>query len=195
MNEPRTPEYFERLYTRDPDPWCFATSDYEHGKYAATLAALPHPHYARAFEVGCSIGVLTRQLAARCTEVLAVDVAGAALRQAETRCADLPGVTFANMVIPGQWPAGTFDLMIYSEVIYYFSPEGRRDAAGRSVQSLRPGGAIMLVNWHGPIDDVGPIDSGGTGDASAEEFIAAVAPTLRPILQQRAEKYRLDVLA
>ena len=42
MNEPgyADPGYFERLYARDPDPWRFATSEYERDKYAATLAAL-----------------------------------------------------------------------------------------------------------------------------------------------------------
>ena len=34
------PEYFESLYTKNPDPWRFATSEYERGKYEATLAAI-----------------------------------------------------------------------------------------------------------------------------------------------------------
>ena len=46
-----TPSYFEGLYAADPDPWRFATSDYERDKYAATLAALPRRHYARALDV------------------------------------------------------------------------------------------------------------------------------------------------
>ena len=37
------PGYFEQLYASDPDPWRFATSDYERDKYAATLDALPPP--------------------------------------------------------------------------------------------------------------------------------------------------------
>jgi hypothetical protein len=52
--------YFDALYARDPDPWRFATSDYERAKYRATLAALPGPLLGAALEVGCSIGVLTR---------------------------------------------------------------------------------------------------------------------------------------
>ena len=54
------PGYFEQLYSRDPDPCRFATSEYERSKYAATLAAVPGQHQS-CFEVGCSIGVLTRQ--------------------------------------------------------------------------------------------------------------------------------------
>ncbi|MBC7799369.1 MAG: methyltransferase domain-containing protein [Gemmatimonadaceae bacterium] len=189
MEPPRTPAYFDALYARDPDPWQFATSEYERDKYAATLAALPNPRYARAFEVGCSIGVLTRQLATRCDTVLAVDVAQAALNQATERCADRPGVQVARMVVPQDWPEGSFDLFVFSEVLYYLTQADRLLTAQLTLRALRPGGAIVMVNWHGPTD------GGGTGDATAEEVIAACAPHLRPVTQQRAERYRLDVLS
>src|SRR3954468_16640037 len=108
-----TPGYFERLYSSAPDPWRFATSDYEREKYAATLDALPPGQFTRAFEVGCSIGVLTRQLASRCDEVLAVDVSATALHQAEERCEDQPWVEFAQMAVPEEWPEGQFDLILF----------------------------------------------------------------------------------
>ena len=186
---PVTPEHFDRLYATDPDPWKFASSEYERDKYAATLAALPRPRFARAFEVGCSIGVLTRQLAARCDAILAVDVAEAALQAAATRCQDQPHVQFARMVVPQDWPPGAFDLILFSEVLYYLNDTDRAAATRLSLQSLLPGGAIILVNWHGPTDGF------CTGDDAAEAMTAACAPALRPITQQRAEKYRLDVLS
>jgi hypothetical protein len=37
------PEYFDALYTADPDPWKFATSPYERAKYTLTLNAMPKP--------------------------------------------------------------------------------------------------------------------------------------------------------
>ncbi len=61
--------YFETLYSQSVDPWDFRTSPYEQRKYAATLDILSRPRYARALEVGCSIGVLTRLLAGRCDRV------------------------------------------------------------------------------------------------------------------------------
>ena len=61
--ETMTPAYFDQLYAVDDDPWQLATSDYEQAKYARTLAALPRSRYGSALEVGCSIGVLTTQLA------------------------------------------------------------------------------------------------------------------------------------
>ena len=94
QNQPNTlpPDYFDHVYQANRDPWNFETSPYEREKYAATLAALPRPHYAKAFEIGCSLGVLTAQLAPRCGHLLAVDVSEAALAQARARCAALPQV-------------------------------------------------------------------------------------------------------
>lgn len=184
------PDYFERLYADNPDPWDFATSDYEHRKYAATLAALGDAgtRFRRAFEVGCSIGVLTRQLAARCDALLGVDVADRALDAARARCDDLPGVRLERMVVPDEWPDGRFDLILFSEVLYYLGLDGITQAAERTLASLDPGGTVLLCNWHGPTDGACP------GDEAAERFIRTCAPTLSPVLHQRAEKYRLDLL-
>lgn len=182
------PNYFEQLYTRDPDPWQFATSEYERDKYAATLEALPPGRFRQAFEVGCSIGVLTRHLAPRCDTLLAVDVAEAALRQAEDRCEDQPWVEFAPMAIPAQWPEGEFDLILFSEVLYYLGIPGIHEAARRTLASLAPGGTVVLVNWHGATDGA------CTGDEAADMFIADCRPRIVPTFHRRAQKYRLDVL-
>ena len=41
------PDYFRELYRLDDDPWNFETSDYEHGKYARSLAALDGRRFER----------------------------------------------------------------------------------------------------------------------------------------------------
>ena len=92
--------YFEELYARDPDPWDFATSEYEAAKYDATIAALA-PRYASALEVGCSIGVLTARLAERCERLLAIDVAEGALAHARERA---PRATFERREIRRSGP-------------------------------------------------------------------------------------------
>ena len=188
MSEPgyADPGYFERLYAGDPDPWRFATSDYERDKYAATMGALPNRRFASGFEVGCSIGVLTKQLADRCDRLLGVDVSDIALDQARQRC---PGVVFENMDLRSAWPPGQFDLILFSEVLYYLGLDGIRRAAAHTVSSLAPGGVVGLVNWFGPTDGA------CTGDEAAELFISASASRLCPTTQVRAEKYRLDVLS
>ena len=181
-------EYFERLYAHDPDPWRFASSEYERDKYAATLAALPPRRFARAFEVGCSIGVLTRHLAERCDVLLGADVAEGALAQARERCAGLFHVKLSRMVVPQDWPDGRFDLILFSEVLYYLGLPGLHEAAARTLDGLAPGGCVLLVNW------LGPTDGACSGDEAAELFIADCVPRLVPTVQHRAELYRLDLL-
>src|SRR5580698_8192362 len=155
MSEPGQtlrPEYFDALYTADPDPWKFAASPYERGKYEITLDAMPKPRYRSALEVGCSIGVLTRLLASRCDAVLAIDAAPAPLVEATRRCADLPGVRFEQMFVPEQWPDGVFDLILLSEVAYYLNREDVARLAAKVTRSLAPGGSVILVHWTGPTD-------------------------------------------
>ena len=71
--------YFDRMYAASADPWQLQERWYEKRKFAITLALLPHPRYRHAFEPGCSVGVLTEQLAGRCDHVTATDVVPAAL--------------------------------------------------------------------------------------------------------------------
>ncbi len=182
------PGYFEALYQADPDPWRFAESEYERAKYAATLAALPRPRYASAFEAGCSIGVLTAALAPRCDALLAVDAAAAPLRAARDRCAALPQVTLRQAVLPADWPEGRFDLLLFSEVLYYLDPDDLHRLARRTAASLAPGGDILLVHW------TGETDYPQTGDAAAEAFCKALTPYAAVTWQSRAERYRLDLL-
>ncbi|OZC02506.1 class I SAM-dependent methyltransferase [Rubricoccus marinus] len=180
------PAYFERLYASDPDPWRFATSPYEAAKYAATLAALPLAHYGRAFEIGCAGGVLTRALAERCDSLQAVDVAPDALAQARRRTADASGVRIERMVVPGEWPEGTFDLVVLSEVGYYLGTADFEQLRQRCARAVRPGGHLLLVHWTGETDY--PL----TGDAVHDAFVGADAWVR--LSGHRTADYRLDVL-
>ena len=193
MREKRTsfaPDYFSGLYAKDPDPWRFATSKYERDKYAATIAALGDRPIAKAFEVGCSIGILTRQLAVRCGTLLAVDVAEEALIQARKNCANFANVRLRKMIIPAQWPDKDekFDLMVLSEVLYFLSPADIRRTAERTLESMTPGGAVLLVNW------LGATDYPCGGDEAVEIYRAACAESMSSKLHRREAEYRIDLL-
>ncbi|GGF69886.1 methyltransferase [Azorhizobium oxalatiphilum] len=180
--------YFDRLYAEAADPWNFAESAYEHAKYQHTLQALPRERYGSALEVGCSIGVLTASLAQRCGRLLAVDAAEAPLVQARRRCADEAHVRIERRRVPEEWPDGTFDLILLSEVLYYLAPVDLREVAQRAGQSTRSGGHILLVHWTGETDY--PL----SGDAATEWFISAIAPHARLLRQEATSAYRLALL-
>jgi SAM-dependent methyltransferase len=143
-------ENFEARYAVDPDPWDFATSAYEHEKYERTLAALGDRHYGRAFEAGCSIGVFTQMLAERCGDLLAVDIAQAAVDAARERLAALPRVRVERRTLPAEWPAGPFDLVVCSELLYYWDRATLDEALGVIAGSLAPGGRLVAVHYRPP---------------------------------------------
>jgi SAM-dependent methyltransferase len=185
----REARHFERLYRENPDPWGFTTSRYEQQKYEATLSALGTRRFEMALEVGCSIGVLTSRLAARCDQVIGVDFAPSAVTAARARCARLPGVRIEQMQVPRQWPEGSFDLILFSEVLYFLDESDLKETCDHALRSLLPDGLVLLVNYTGKTDD--PLD----GDTAASSFIKAAAPTLQPLLERRELHYRIDLLA
>jgi len=139
--------YFDGMYARSDDPWGFTSRWYEKRKYAISLAMLPRERYDSGFEPGCSIGVLTEQLAGRCDQLLACDGAAAAASSAADRLRVRPHVRVQQRVLPAGWPAGTFDLIVFSELLYYFSDQDLRAVLDRATRSLRSGGTLLAVHW------------------------------------------------
>jgi predicted TPR repeat methyltransferase len=140
-------EYFEELYAGSRDPWGFETSDYERGKYERTLGILTHRRYHHALEVGCSIGVFTKMLAYLCDELLAVDVSERALAVARERLVSLPNVRVELRRLPEETPEGPFDLIVASEVLYYWPEDVMLAALRRFEEVLAPGGVLLAVHW------------------------------------------------
>lgn len=179
-------EYFERLYAADPDPWQFATSLYEQNKYAATLKALVHPRYHSALEIGGSIGVLTAKLAGRCDRLLSVDLSTLAQSQARERCRQWSHVRFELMRVPQEMPQERFDLILVSEVGYYWTEPELIVAGERLVQHLRPQGQLLLVHYTPQIKDCAL-----SGDAVHDHFLSRPGLTRRS--GRRSEGYRIDL--
>jgi LmbE family N-acetylglucosaminyl deacetylase/SAM-dependent methyltransferase len=143
---------FDGVHDGAPDPWNYTGSWYERRKRALTLAALPEASYQNGLEVGCSIGILTAELAARCRSLRAVDASGSAVRLAGQLLAEYPGVRVEQRVLPGDWPQGNYDLVVVSEVGYYLAANELAALWDRVEASLEPGGTLLLCHWRHPID-------------------------------------------
>ena len=102
---------------------------------------------------------------------------------------DASNVAFENMSVPAEWPAGTFDLIMLSEVVYYLDAGDVSRLADRVSASVEPGGNVVLVHWTGTTDY--PL----SGDDAAELFMTALGRSARRVRQQRTQAYRLDALA
>ena len=181
-------DYFAHIYNRQADPWNFQTSEYERAKYDVTLASLPLAHYDRALEIGCSIGVLTARLATRASHVLGIDVSDRALQQARERCAAMPQITFEKLQVPQQMPSGSFDLIVVSEVAYYWQRTDLETAADRIALRHHIGGHLVLVHLVERVRDY-PL----TGD-EVHDYWTKERPEWVTVHSDRSARYRLEVL-
>jgi LmbE family N-acetylglucosaminyl deacetylase len=176
-----TREHFDALYAGAADPWQLETRFYEQRKRSLLLASLPRPRFRRAFEPGCATGLLTEELAARCDEVLAWDVAGAAVGQTRERVSR-EGVEVERRAIPLDWPYGSFDLIVLSEVGYYH-PDLQL-LRGRIEQSLATDGVLVACHWRHPAHH---------HSATADAVHDALGDGLSCIARHREEDFLLDV--
>lgn len=176
--------YFDQMYADAEDPWGFTSRWYEKRKYALTLAMLPAERYSRAFEMGCSIGVLTRQLADRCDDLLACDVAKAAVDSAARRTAACPNVRVEQRTLPDHWPKDQFDLIVASEILYYFGGDDLLTVIGLCQTSLKRGGTLLAAHWRHPVAEYPR-----SGDSVHQELAA------RPGLAMLARHQEPDFIA
>lgn len=165
-----TAAFFDATYERREDPWGFTSRWYEERKRALTLAVLPERSFARAFEVGCSIGVLTAELAERCDELLAVDVAAEAIARARTRVGERPGLRLEVADVTSDVPPGPFDLVVLSEVLYYFSPPTLATFLERLAPALADGAVVVGCHWRHPVAGYA-----ASGDDVQRELAASLA--------------------
>ncbi|HET6529595.1 MAG TPA: SAM-dependent methyltransferase [Actinoplanes sp.] len=179
--------YFTGLYLAKDDPWDLATKWYDQRKYAVTLASLPRPRYRRCYEPGCSIGLLTRMLAPRCDEVLAVDGIESAVRQAAQAVREFPHVRVQRATLPAELPDGTFDLMVIGDLLYYLSAGDLDRLLDGLVDRLEPDGDIVAVHFRDR-------QHGGNYDGVQVHAALAGRPGLDHLVHHEDEWFLLDVV-
>jgi SAM-dependent methyltransferase len=179
--------YFDQMYADGPDPWDFTGRWYEERKRAITMASLPRVRFRRTFEPGCSIGLLSEQLAARSDSLLATDVSRSAVESARHRLRDQPGARVEQLRVPEQWPDGDFDLVVVSEIAYYCSEAAAAQIGEAVRRSLAPDGVLVLCHWLHPVDDY-PL-SGATAQRIVRE-----ASGLEPLARHQEPDFLLEVM-
>ena len=189
-NQSLSENYFDDVYRDNDDPWHFEKSEYERKKYEATINALNGNKFKNAFEIGCSIGVLTKMLAEYCSRLLSVDIADSPLLLAKNKLGDNPNVSFQKMAVPNQFPDDNFDLIVMSEVGYFLSVADLKKLKGEILSHLDKDGYLLLVHWTPFVPDF-PL----TGDIVHDEFLNSSGDghALKHLVNQRADTYRLDL--
>ena len=181
-------EFFDGFYAAgSDDPWGFESRWYEERKRAITLASLPRARFASAFEPGCAIGVLTLELARRCDRLLATDISDVPLAIARRRLAGRDGVRLERLRVPQEWPGGSFDLIVLSEIGYYCGPADLSLLITAAAASLTDDGVLLACHWRHPVADY-PM----TGDEVHEQLRRESGLDL--LAEHVEEDFRLDVL-
>ena len=148
---PTTDAYFDRMWALGEDPWEHGSRWYETRKYQLTAAVLPWPRYRRAFEPGCGAGYLTALLAPRVEHLVAWDRSPRAAAVTHRRCATHAGVEVGTGRVPEDWPDGSFDLVVLSELLYYLDDPQLDRVLTRTRTALGGNGHCVAVHYRRPV--------------------------------------------
>jgi 2-polyprenyl-3-methyl-5-hydroxy-6-metoxy-1,4-benzoquinol methylase len=177
--------YFDQVWTAD-DPWEQATRFSEHRKYAITVASLLRPRYRRAFEPACATGLLTELLASRADALVATDRHPRAVALTSRRLAGQDHVSVRLGRLPDDVPPGPFDLVVYSEVLYYLDQPGVSRALQRAAEIATPDAHLVVVHYRQYVADHALL-----GDEVHE--LLEQDPHWRILLRHDEADFRLDV--
>jgi SAM-dependent methyltransferase len=151
-------EFCDDLWQRG-DFWNFENSEYERARCACLLTLLAGRRYARALEIGCGAGYFTRLLAGIADQVVAFDIAPAAIARAHTLGADLRTVEFrvANAMDYEWRNDGPWDLVVCSDTICYlgwlYTFFDVAWFAAELFAATRSGGRLLLANTMDEVED------------------------------------------
>lgn len=98
-------------------------------------------------DYGCGVGMVTRQLATRFSDVHGYDPSPESLIQAR---AEVPGVTFHDTTTA--LPDSTFALAMLSGVLHHVPPAERAEVLAIVRRKLRPGTGRIVIFEHNPLN-------------------------------------------
>jgi LmbE family N-acetylglucosaminyl deacetylase len=181
-------EHFEKLYEKSIDPWNYQSNSYEINRFDATIQALPQKHYKNACEIGCSIGVLTEKIGKICDTILGIDCSIKAIEKAKLYNKNNNNIKFEIMRVPEHIPVGSYDLIVLSEVLYFFSADDLLRVSQFVKNQIEENGTCVLVNF------LGDTESPMGGHEAANKFCALVEPYFELINQEKHQGFRIDVM-
>ena len=144
-------EFCEGLWQRG-DPWELESSAYEQARQARLIAILAARRYRLALELGCGAGHFTRRLARVADQIVAFDIAPAAIARARAAGPAATNIDFrVGNVMDYAWRAdGPWDLVVMNETICYlgwlYSFFDIGWFAAELFAATRDGGTFLMAN-------------------------------------------------
>jgi trans-aconitate methyltransferase len=133
------------------------------------------------------VGFLTRLLATRCDELVAVDCVPEAVRTAAANVRDFPHVRVEEALLPAGLPDGTFDLIVIGDLLYYLSAADMSALLEGLVARLEPGGDLVAVHFRDRA-------SSGSYDGFNVHASLVAWPGLDRVVRHEDDWFVLDVL-
>ncbi|WP_249203929.1 PIG-L family deacetylase [Brevibacterium sp. SMBL_HHYL_HB1] len=179
---------FDDVHRERSDPWTVWESEYEITKRETLVSHLPSTSFSHILEIGCSVGALTRELAAYSVRVTAVDASCEALKTAKRlQTTTATEIAFLHATVPYEWPEGHFDCVVLSETGFYLTRAQLQRTLERIDESTPSRFVLVLCHWKGDIEDW-PLTADEVHDACLDYW-----PRLRSDFRSEAE-YRLDIV-
>lgn len=151
-NKVEEKDYWNRIFSRE-DPWDYSSA-YEQRKYRLTLEMVPDKSIPRALELGCAEGLFTKMLVEKVDDLLAADISDNALQRARDSCVDIENVRFEQHDIADGIPAGEYDLIVCSELLYYLRDRYALEVFASQVkEALATGGYLLMTHANMVSDD------------------------------------------
>jgi SAM-dependent methyltransferase len=143
-------KWSERFYSDAVDPYAFGSSPYEIGKYQHTIRLLSAARpYERALEIGAAESVFTEMLAPLCRSLTAIEMAEAAVVRARDRMERHTHVTVIHGALPNEMPDDMFDLIVASDILYYFPSDVLVQLIKEFERRLNPDGTLFCLHYLG----------------------------------------------
>jgi peptidoglycan/xylan/chitin deacetylase (PgdA/CDA1 family)/SAM-dependent methyltransferase len=145
------PAYWDAVFA-EPDPWDYGSA-YEQKKYAQALSLIPEQSLLQVAELACAEGHFTTMLASRAGRLLASDISPVALERARRRCRGSSNITYTVLdILTDELPAG-MDLIVCSEVLYYFPEHSLPRIVEKLSRALCDGGHLLSAHTNVLADD------------------------------------------
>jgi cyclopropane fatty-acyl-phospholipid synthase-like methyltransferase len=180
----------ERLYLEHGIIWNYRSSPYERQKYEHTLACLLRGRRASAsaLEVGCSVGVFSKMLAAHFYKVTAIDISKEALRLAADYNRAEKNIGFVRSDLQSLSLGLRYDVIVCAEMLYFIPKEDVQKVCFNLDKHLNANGIIILVMG------ISSNEPAGHDTASWEQILAVhFQQVFRETVQDPRRPYHIAV--
>lgn len=185
--------YFNWRY-RKSDPYNVSISEYETEKTERSIRSLKfQPKFGSILEIGCGEGNMTTLLAAIAEKVVATDISDLAVKRTAVRTSAFSNVEARRMDLLADEAPGEFDLVVASEVLYYFEQAQLPAVMERVTSCVKKGGSVGLIHARALADDTAGVELKKFGARTIHEMFIG-DPRYSVILDDMQPKYRITVL-